>query len=163
MKEMLLSFATYNVWANGKLLETSLSVSEVLQQQAVVSSFPSLSATWQHIWDAESGWWQRIKLAEHTIFPSSTNSYTLSEIATQLIQQSKWIEEWVSNSSELQLQHVFAYQNTKKEQFKQPVWHILLHVFNHGTYHRGQVVTILRQLGVEKIPQTDFIHWSRKK
>jgi uncharacterized damage-inducible protein DinB len=40
---------------------------------------------------------------------------------------------------------------------------MLLHVFNHGTYHRGQLVTMLRQLGIENIPATDFIVWSREK
>jgi len=47
--------------------------------------------------------------------------------------------------------------------YKQPVCQMILHVFNHGTYHRGQLVNMLRQLGIEKIPQTDFIVWSRKK
>jgi uncharacterized damage-inducible protein DinB len=40
---------------------------------------------------------------------------------------------------------------------------MLLHLFNHNTYHRGQLVTMLRQLGMDKIPATDFIVWSRKK
>jgi uncharacterized damage-inducible protein DinB len=58
---------------------------------------------------------------------------------------------------------VFHYQNTKKEQFKQPIYQVLLHMFNHSTYHRGQLVTMLRQLGVQKLPSTDFIVWSRRK
>ncbi len=57
----------------------------------------------------------------------------------------------------------FDYENSKGEQFKQPIFQMLLHVFNHGTYHRGQLVTMLRQLGVENIPATDFIVWSREK
>jgi uncharacterized damage-inducible protein DinB len=40
---------------------------------------------------------------------------------------------------------------------------MLLHVFNHSNFHRGQLVTILRQLGEEKIPQTDYIHYSRSR
>ena len=46
-----------------------------------------------------------------------------------------------------------SYTGTKKEQFKQPVCDVLLHVFNHGTYHRGQLVTMLRQLGASNIPE----------
>jgi uncharacterized damage-inducible protein DinB len=61
------------------------------------------------------------------------------------------------------LDHVFQYQNKKGEQFKQPLYQMLIHLFNHGTYHRGQIVTILHQLGIKKIPQMDFIVWSRKK
>jgi len=163
MKELLLSYAAYNAWANTKLLQTSLQLPETQQLQLVKSSFATLTQTWQHVWDAESGWYQRIKLAEHTIFPSSIKPYTLAEIAAELTKQSTIFEDWVKQSSELQINHVCAYQNTKKELFKQPVWQILLHVFNHSTYHRGQVVTILRELGADKIPQTDFIFWARKK
>jgi uncharacterized damage-inducible protein DinB len=36
-----------------------------------------------------------------------------------------------------------------------------MHVFNHGTYHRGQLVTMLRQVGVTEIPQTDYIAFVR--
>ena len=79
------------------------------------------------------------------------------------LDQSKQFEEWVDKASELALNHVFAYQNSKKEQFKQPVYQVLIHVFNHGTYHRGQLVNLFRQLGVKEIPATDFILWSRKK
>jgi uncharacterized damage-inducible protein DinB len=55
------------------------------------------------------------------------------------------------------------YSDFDKAQFKQPTWQMLLHVFNHGTYHRGQLVNMLRQLGVSRIPATDFALWSRGK
>jgi uncharacterized damage-inducible protein DinB len=77
--------------------------------------------------------------------------------------QDKLWQEWISNINEHGLQHEFIYMNSKKERFKQPVFQMLLHLFNHSTCHRGQIVTMLRQLGVEKIPSTDFIEWSRKK
>jgi uncharacterized damage-inducible protein DinB len=77
-------------------------------------------------------------------------------------QSNQW-RDWVVNASDLSLDHVFQYYNNKKEHFKMPVYQMLHHVFNHGTYHRGQLVNMLRQLGIEKIPQTDFIVWCRKK
>jgi uncharacterized damage-inducible protein DinB len=45
--------------------------------------------------------------------------------------------------------------------FYQPYDLLLLHIFNHNTYHNGQLVTMLRALGVDKIPSTDFIAWTR--
>jgi len=38
---------------------------------------------------------------------------------------------------------------------------IILTVINHGNYHRGQIVTMLRQLGIKDIPKTDYIEWIR--
>ncbi|MBS1734314.1 MAG: DNA polymerase, partial [Bacteroidetes bacterium] len=71
--------------------------------------------------------------------------------------------EWVDLATEAALEHEFIYRNTKKEQFKQPVSEVLHHIFNHATYHRGQLVTMLRQVGVKDIPGTDLVLFLRKK
>ena len=115
------------------------------------------------MWDTESSWWQRMKLSERIIVPGENFNGTMEDIVNGLMQQSRRWEEWVSNASDLLIDHVFQYQNSRKEHFKQPLYQMLLHVFNHSTYHRGQLINMLRQLGVEKLPQTDFIVWSRKK
>jgi len=65
--------------------------------------------------------------------------------------------------SEEELKKEFEYKNLKGLSYRSTIWQIVQHVFNHGTYHRGQLINMLRQLGVEKVPQTDFIIWSRKK
>ena len=163
MKEILQQYAAYNLWANQKLLDVIVKLDENVQQQIVASSFPNLYATVLHIWDAESIWWQRMKLHEKIMAPSENFNPTMQEAVNGLLQQNKLWEEWVNNATIPALEHVFAYQNTKKEQFKQPVYQMIHHVFNHGTYHRGQLVTMLRALGIDKIPATDFILWSRKK
>lgn len=163
MKELLRQFATYNIWANQKILELILSLPGERQKQELSSSFKSLYTTVLHMWDAESTWWQRMKLHERIIVPSENFNGTMQDVCNGLLQQNHQWLDWINNATEIGLEHVFHYQNTKKEQFKQPVWQMILHVFNHGTYHRGQLVNMLRQLGIEKIPQTDFIVWSRKK
>jgi uncharacterized damage-inducible protein DinB len=163
MKELILQFSVYNIWANQLLFDTILQLPEEKQTQTVASSFDSLQKTVLHMLDAESMWWQRMKLSERVIRPSENFSGNFRDVSENLLQQNRQWNEWVMNAQEHMLQHVFIYQNTKKEQFKQPVYQMLLHMFNHGSYHRGQLVTMLRQLGVEKIPATDFIVWSRRK
>jgi len=163
MKELMVSFASYNYWANQELTKTWLSLSAEQQEAEVKSSFSSLKATVIHMWDAESIWWQRMKLQENIMVPSLTFHPTTQEGVNGLLLQSKDWSDWVVQASAPQLEHVFSYQNTKKELFKQPIWQMLLHLFNHGTYHRGQLVTILRQLGQEKLPQTDFIYYTRSR
>lgn len=164
MKNLLVQYAQYNVWANEQLLKIALQLSNEQQQQAIESSFSSVHATIFHVLDAETIWWQRLKLQEPIMVPSvQQKNATTAEIIQALLQQSELWLKWVIAAKEAQLQHVFAYQNSKKEQFKQPVWQMLLHLFNHGTYHRGQLVTLYNQLAVKKIPATDFIHWSRLK
>lgn len=163
MKELLRQYAAYNIWASQQILEVILTLQEEKQKAELPSSFNSLYKTILHMWDAESIWWQRMKLHERIIRPSQDFSGTMQDAATGLLNQSRKWEEWISNASELSIDHVFQYQTFSKQQFKQPTWQMLLHVFNHGTYHRGQLINMLRQLEVNKVPATDFVIWTRGK
>ncbi len=163
MKELLRQYAAYNLWANKKLMEAILELPEGLAEQEVKSSFPTLQKTILHMWDAETAWWQRVKLHERVIVPSQTFEAGIREVVNGLLHSSAQWNDWVNNASEAQIDHVIQYQNSKKEVFKQPVYEILMHVFNHNTYHRGQLVTMMRELGAEKIPGTDFVLWVRSK
>lgn len=163
MKELLTQYATYHLWANKQLFDTILKLSTEQQQQELVSSFPGIHATLLHMWDAEYIWWQRLKLQENIERPSSLRTYSTEELIQNILLQSEQWKSWVLQANEAHLNFVFAYQNTKREQFKDKVSQMLLHLFNHGTYHRGQLVTLLRQVGVTKLPSTDFIAWVRKK
>lgn len=51
----------------------------------------------------------------------------------------------------------------KGELFSIPSREIIQTVFNHGSFHRGQVVMMMRQLGISDISQTDYIEWVREK
>lgn len=163
MKELLLQYASYNTWANRRLTGCICALPDELQVIEVPSSFNSLYRTLLHMWNAESIWWQRIKMQEIVTPPDTNFTGTTAGLASALLQQDKTWEAWVDSATPAAIAHVFYYQNTKREQFRQPVYEVLLHLFNHNTYHRGQSVTILRALGIENIPATDFILWSRGK
>ena len=163
MKEILQQYAAYNLWANQTLLEQILRLPQEQQTAAVPSSFNSLQKTIVHVWNAEAVWWQRIKLVEKVIAPQEAFTGDCKTAASALFEQDrKWLE-WVQANQERMFQHEFIYQNSKRETFKQPVFQVLMHVFNHSTYHRGQLVNMLRQLGIKNIPTTDFSAWSRRK
>jgi uncharacterized damage-inducible protein DinB len=162
MKELLVQFASYNLWANQQITDAIRELPEATQHQELKSSFPSLFKTVLHVWNAENIWWQRMKLLEPVIPPERDFKGDFNELSQKLLQQDRQWLDWISNAQGYMLEHVFEYRNSKKELFKQPVFQVLLHLFNHATYHRGQLVTMLRQAGVEKIPATDFIVWSRR-
>lgn len=163
MKELLQQLASYNLWANQKILDIILSLSEEKQKAELASSFKSLYNTVLHMWNAESIWWQRMKLQEQIIMPMENFKGNMQEMSVGLLNQDRQWLEWINNATDMALDHVFQYQDSKREQFKQPIYQMLLHVFNHGTYHRGQLINMLRQSGVEKLPATDFIVYARIK
>lgn len=162
MKELLQEYAAYNIWATKLLTDRISRLSEEEINREISSSFPSLYKTLQHIWFAEEVWWERLKLNE-TIMPKSTGfAGSFSEMADILAKQSQQWKDWLDGATENQVTHVFAFVRNK-EQIKMPVYQMLQHLFNHATYHRGQLVTMLNQLGADKIPSTDFSTFSRGK
>lgn len=161
MKSWLVSYARYNEWANRRL--TDCLMSGVVQvDQPVVSSFPGIMPTLMHMWDAEHIWWQRVKMKDQIDRPSESFSGDLQKLTQHLLLQSAEWANWVSAATEAALAHEFIYRNNKREQFKQPVADVLIHLFNHQSYHRGQIVTMLRQLGAMQIPALDYIVFTRK-
>ena len=163
MKELLKQYAAYNIWASRRIFDIILALPDEKQMMDVPSSFNSLYKTVLHMLDAENIWWQRMKLSERIVVPSENFTGTMKELSDTLLQQSKQWEEWIISASDLSIDHVFQYYNKKKEYFKMPVYQMLHHVFNHDTYHRGQLINMLRQLGVEKLPSTDFSTWATNK
>jgi uncharacterized damage-inducible protein DinB len=163
MKDLLREIAVFNSWANKRMTDFIISLPPEKQTAEVPSSFNSLSATMLHMWNAESAWWQRVRMVEHLMLPGDHFSGDVRELAKGLLSQSQKWEEWISSATAAQLEHVCQYQNSKREVVKMPVYQIANHVFNHNTYHRGQLVNICRQLAVDKVPQTDFSVWVRTK
>lgn len=163
MKEILQSYTSYNLWANKILLEKLLTLDEEMIHKNMESSFPSIYDTLVHMMGAESIWWQRLALKEHVEIPEKDEDQNLQLLSKQLLFLSKQWADWVLNAPEKNLTHVFGYQNTKREYFKQPIYEVLIHLCNHQTYHRGQIITMLRQNKIDKIPATDYIAFSRKK
>ena len=162
MKELLQQYAAYNYWATKVLIDTVKKLPDEDATKDIVSSFPSLYKTLQHLWMAEEVWWQRLKLAEPIVLKSTDFTGSFAELADHLAKQNQQWVEWVDAANENQLKHVFAFTRSK-EQIKMPVYQMLQHVFNHATFHRGQMVMMLRQLGVDKISSTDFSTFIRLK
>jgi uncharacterized damage-inducible protein DinB len=162
MKELLQQYAAYNMWATKLLTDRISRLTEDEINKEIISSFPSLYKTLQHVWMAEEVWWKRLKLTENIVLESTAFNGSFIEMADILARQSKQYKDWVDAANENQLTHVFAFVRNK-EQHKMPVYKMLHHVFNHASYHRGQLVTMLNQLGADKIPGTDFSTFSSGK
>jgi uncharacterized damage-inducible protein DinB len=162
MKELLQQYAAYNIWATKLLTDRIGKLPDEDINREIISSFPSIYKTLQHIWLAEEVWWKRLKLTENIILESAAYTGSFNEMTIALAKQSMQFKDWIDNASENQLTHVFAFIRNK-EQHKMPVYQMLHHVFNHASYHRGQLVTMLNQLGADKIPGTDFSTFSLRK
>ncbi len=160
ISELLLKYARYSQWAHKRLLDLINTLTEEQQHAIVPSSFDSLYKTVLHIWSAESLWLGRLNLEPIKITgdPFEKSMEKLSEALESVDQL--WVD-WFVAKKDFQLTQKIHYTNMAGQSFHEPYDLLLTHIFNHSTYHNGQLVTMLRSLGQDKIPSTDFIAWVR--
>lgn len=61
---------------------------------------------------------------------------------------------------EMDLNRIISYENSRGEKFTNKLVEIMFHIINHSTYHRGQLISLLKNEGVEPII-TDYIYYKR--
>lgn len=149
--------ADYNHWANILLLDTCRSNGEELFEKEAPSSFNSIGKTFMHIWDAQVIWLSRINGYSPTEFPSAQYNQAFRHVAHFFEEQNVSFSSSVKLLEEPILYTLCHYNDTKGNSHSQTIGDILLHCINHSTYHRGQIVTMLRQHGLQCIPSTDLI------
>lgn len=151
----------YNVWANGKIAEFIAKADEKLFDTEVKSSFPTLRKTVYHVWDAEFIWLKRLQGESLSDWPSNNYTGNKEEALKVWADCSKNFYDFITAKDEAYYQEVCAYKSVKGDAFKSTVEEIIMHVVNHGTFHRGQMVTILRGLGYTDLSSTDLITFTR--
>lgn len=163
MKELLLQIAAYRRWANKILIEKLSGVNQDIIKKDMGSSFKSIYETLHHVASADNIWWQRLHLKERVDPLAEETNSDFGRLGNEYLKMAdRWVQ-WIENATEQKLLHVIEYRNSKREAFKQPVFEILLHVFNHQTYHHGQIITMLRQQEIDKLPSTDFSTFTRTR
>jgi len=162
MKDYLIQLTEYNVWANRKMEGFVIAAGEansILPQQ---SSFPTIRETVIHIWDAQSIWLDRLHNIEITDWPGKTFSGTTAEAVAALVANSTTWVDFVHSLDVAVLGKSVWYKNIKGDEFSNTYVQIIAHVMNHGTYHRGKLVTMLRGTGFTSLASTDLIGFLRE-
>lgn len=160
MKEEMVNYTRYNAWANS-IVSSLLQPFSTDQLTAVIeSSFPSLQKTIYHIWDAETIWLLRMEGKSIDYWPSK--NINGSEPIDSFVKKSNELADFIAQQNTNFHTSLCTYSTTNGTIYKQQHWQIVMHCMNHSTFHRGQIITMLRQIGFEnKIPSTDMITFFR--
>jgi uncharacterized damage-inducible protein DinB len=150
----------YNSWANHRVLDACAPLDAAKFTQNLHSSFPSVRDTLAHIMLAEWLWLERW-LGRSPGFPS-TDFPDLAAIRSRWETIDGDLRGFVQKLSAADLDRLVEYKNTKGHAFSNPMRQMLQHVVNHGTYHRGQITTMLRQLGATPLTM-DLIAYYREQ
>lgn len=162
MKTLLTSLSDYNLWANKRIIELIQTSSEDIIDTTIESSFPSVRKTIYHIWDTQVIWLNRLQGISLNTWPSKEYDDAFAGYDLYFIQQSIDFQRFIQTRSDGYFESTCFYKtlNGKDEQTKN--WQIILHCMNHSTYHRGQLITMLRGLGFSKLISTDYITYNRE-
>lgn len=151
----------YNAWANHRVLDACSPLSPPQFTRNLASSFPSVRDTLAHIMFAEWLWLERWQ-GRSPSGPPPGEFPDLASIRAHWQKIETDLLKFVHDFPTADLVRVVEYRNTKAHAFSNPMSEMLQHLINHGTYHRGQITTLLRQLGVAPL-STDLIAFYREQ
>jgi uncharacterized damage-inducible protein DinB len=152
----------YNYWARDQQLAACAGLSEEQLGQALGSSFGSLRATLKHLLGAEWVWLERFRGRSPSAVPWLKETETLDAIRGRWQSIEADMRRYLGELKPEALAAPLTYQNLKGETWTYPLAQCLMHLMNHGTYHRGQVTMALRQLGATP-PGIDLLVYYDKR
>ena len=155
MKQHITNLATYNIWANNLVISWLQQLTNEQLHQNINSSFNSIFKTVLHIVGAEKAWYNRINNQTIIWFPSVFTGQT-KELIEAWISTSEHLKTTIANFEENNYYNNLNITSLNGQQITMQYLNIFTHVLNHSTYHRGQIVTMLRQVGFTNITSLDY-------
>jgi uncharacterized damage-inducible protein DinB len=152
----------YTVWANHRVLRSAATLSVDDFKRDLRSSHGGVRGTLTHAMGAEWIWLERFKGVSHT------RGIDEGEFPDVVALRDRWTlieghrRDWLASLRESDLSAIVSYRTLAGAEFADPLWRLVQHVVNHTTYHRGQVITLLRQLGTWVV-STDLVLWDRER
>lgn len=150
MKKHITTLFEYEKWANAKILDALSQLQETDEKSLEIMA---------HILLVQMVWYSRIAgIADTPIWAKKT----LEQCREMYTVNNKILSPFMSQLTDDSLKKEVEYKNTKGQKFTNTVTQILTHMFNHSTYHRGQIVERLKGK-IPQMPVTDFIAFMREK
>ena len=153
----------YTEWANDLVLNSAEHIPQDQLLRDVQISHKSILNTLVHMAGAESIWLERWH-GNSITGPNAWAEWTTEHCGTVYDLQTKWqpiIDKrrgYIANLQDADLPRELGFRRINGEDYSMPLMHQMQHVVNHATLHRGQVVGMIRQLGVTP-PATDLLFY----
>jgi len=158
VKKIISGYVYYNHWANQTLTEWLKTLDNNFLTKETRSSFPTIDFTLQHMKNAQNFW---LSITREIERPDETIKINLThEVVHELLDSSQQMIDVFTAYTEEELQQPVQSDNMTRNRYE-----FILHMINHNSYHRGQIVTMARGFGVvNNIPETDYeaFLWAKK-
>ncbi len=151
----------YDAWATNRTLDTVSGLSDEIYGKDLKSSHGGIHGTLVHIYGADQIWLDRWNGLPTSALPTVDDIPTFASLKEHWSVYRNELGMFMQRLDDAHLQVPLTYKDTRGNQYTQTLYRQLLHRVNHASYHRGQVVTMLRQIGAK--PQgTDLIAFYRE-
>jgi uncharacterized damage-inducible protein DinB len=160
-KKYFSDLAKFNIWANEIVFGWLQEINEEQWNKNVVSSFNSVAATSVHIAGAEKVWLDRWNNIEKPIFLSDEFNGSKSDLISIWRKASNDIFDFINKLNEDDFEKKLHFKRLNGDEHTMKLSITITHLLNHSTFHRGQLVTQLRQVGFTKVSSTDVITYFR--
>jgi uncharacterized damage-inducible protein DinB len=161
MPQEIQDLYAYNRWANRRILGAAGALPAGERARDLGSSFPSVQATLAHVLGAEWIWLERWNGRSPGGLLAGGDLDDWAELGRRWDDVEAAQARFVGSLTPPDLRRTVDYRTTDGTPYAAPLAQLLRHVVNHSTYHRGQVVTMLRQLGAAA-PATDLVVYHRE-
>ncbi len=152
----------YSAWATGRMFDAAAVLPADQLSATIASSFPSILGTLAHIIAAEWIWLRRWLGDRPAAAPAWVTASSLPELRARLTEVESERDRFLGQLVDADLDRVVEYRRMSGEAHADRLADLVRHAVNHSTYHRGQLATQLRQIGVHP-PGTDFVTWVRSR
>jgi uncharacterized damage-inducible protein DinB len=152
----------YNSWANHRSLDACAALSHEQFTRDLGSSFRSVRDTLAHISGVEWLWLERWRGRSHNTIPPGSDFPDLDSLRRRWLEIEHYLLGYAAALTDSDIQRVIEHTTTSGVSQAAPLWQMLQHLVNHGTYHRGQIASMVRQLGSKPL-STDLIFFYRER
>ena len=153
----------YNYWARDRILDAVSALTPEQFTQPLGNSFSSIRDTIAHICDAESIWIRRWNGEQPLGFQNPERIPDTAAAREEWAGLERQMREALERLEPEGAERTIEYKDMRGAPRTEVFWQMVQHVVNHGTYHRGQVTTMLRQLGATPPRYMDLIVFYREK
>ncbi len=153
----------YNYWARDRLLDAVSALTPEQFTRDLGNSFGSVRDTIAHICDAESIWISRWKGEQPAGFRNPARLPGPAAARAEWADLERRAREVLSQLGSEDVERTLDYKDMRGNPRSDVFWQTVQHMVNHDTYHRGQVTTMLRQLGAVPPKSMDLIVFYRER
>jgi uncharacterized damage-inducible protein DinB len=155
--------AGYNGWMNEKLYAICATLSDEERKRDRKAFFRSIHGILNHLLLTDRGWLGRFTGAPWIFRSLDQELYAdFDELRRERAHTDAAIEQYAAALTAERLLEDFSYTTYAGKKFTHPLGPALTHLFNHQTHHRGQLTTLLSQLGIDP-GVTDLIAYYRER